>query len=104
MTDAESEAPTIWSLLRKSHLIWKEGDAKKDWGHEEMQLTEDELVGWHHWLNGHESEETSRELRTGKPGVLQSLGSQQVKHDLATQQLLQFACFMQLKSSYFPKF
>ena len=47
---------------------------------------EGELVGWHHRLNGHESEQTPGERRTGKPGVLQSMGSQRVGHDLATEQ------------------
>ena len=41
-------------------------------------MTEDEMVGWHHQLNGHEFEETPE--RTGKPGVLQSMGSQRVRH------------------------
>ena len=38
----------------KSWLIWKDPDAGKDWGQEEKGMTEDEMVGWHHWLNGHE--------------------------------------------------
>ena len=38
----------------KSWLIWKDPDARKDWGQEEKGMTEDEMVGWHHWLNGHE--------------------------------------------------
>ena len=49
-------------------------------------VTEFEMVGWHHWLNGHEFEQTGREWSTGKPGVLQSLGSQAARHDLATEQ------------------
>ena len=97
MTNAEAEARTLWSLVRKSHLIWKEADAKKDWGQEEMEFTENELVGWHHWLNGHESEQTPRELRTGKPSVLQSLGSQKVGHDLATQQLFSICMLYAIK-------
>ena len=40
----------------KSWLIWKDPDAGKDWGQEKKGVTEDEMVGWHHWLNGHESE------------------------------------------------
>ena len=42
----------------KNWLIWKDPDAGKDWRHEEKGLTEDEMVGWHHWLNGHEFEQT----------------------------------------------
>ena len=45
-------------------------------------MTEDEMVGWHHQLNGHEFEQASGSwLRTGKPGVLQSMGSQRVGHN-----------------------
>ena len=42
----------------KSVLIGKDPDARKDWGQEEKGTTEDEMVGWHHWLNGHEFEQT----------------------------------------------
>ena len=38
----------------KSWLIWKDPDAGEDWGREEKGMTEDEMAGWHHWLNGHE--------------------------------------------------
>ena len=47
----------IWSPDAKSWLIWKEPDAGKDWGQEEKAMTEDEMVGWHHQLNGHEFEQ-----------------------------------------------
>ena len=42
----------------KEQLIGKHPDAGKDWGQEEKGVTEDEMVGWHHWLNGHEFEQT----------------------------------------------
>ena len=45
-------------LMRKTWLIWKDPDAGKDWGQEEKGMSEDEMVGWHHWLNGRESEWT----------------------------------------------
>ena len=48
----EAETPIIWPPDRKSWLIWKDPDAGKDWGQEEKEMTEDEMVGWHHWLNG----------------------------------------------------
>ena len=54
-TDAEAEAPILWPPDVKSWLIWKDSDAGKDWGWEEKGMTEDEMVGWHHRLNGHES-------------------------------------------------
>ena len=48
------------------------------------------MVGWHHQLNGNEFEQTGRQWRTGKPGVLQSMGSQKAEHDLVTKQQLAF--------------
>ena len=52
-TDAEAETAIFWPLDAKSWLIWKDPDAGKNWGQEENGTTEDEMVGWHHWLNGH---------------------------------------------------
>jgi len=52
-TDVEVETPILWPPDVKSWLIWKDSDAGKDWGQEEKGTTEDEMVGWHHWLNGH---------------------------------------------------
>ena len=53
-TDAEAEAPTLWPRDTKSWLIWKKNsEAGKDWGQEEKGMTEDEMVRWHHRLNGH---------------------------------------------------
>ena len=46
--------PILWPPHVKSWLIWKDPDAGKDWGQEEKGTTEDEIVGWHHWHNGHE--------------------------------------------------
>ena len=54
MIDADAEAPVLWPLGVKSWLIGKDLDARKDWGQEEKRTTEDEMVGWHHQLNGHE--------------------------------------------------
>ena len=55
-TDAEAETPILWPPDAKSWLIWKDPDAGKDWGQEEEGTTEDVMVKWHHWLNGHEFE------------------------------------------------
>ena len=55
-TDAES--PIIWPPDAKSQLIGKDPDAGKDWRQEEKGTTEGEMAGWHHWLNGHEFEQT----------------------------------------------
>ena len=57
-TDAEAETPIFWPLDVKSWLIWKDSDSGNHWRHEEKGTTEDEMVGWHHWLNGHEFEWT----------------------------------------------
>ena len=53
-TDAEASTPILWSPDVKSWLVWKDPDAGKDWRQEEKGMTEDEMVGWHHRLNGHE--------------------------------------------------
>ena len=67
--DAEAETPILWPPDAKNWLIWKDPDAGKDWGQEEKGTTENEMVGWHHWLDGHEFEQA---LGVGwwKPGVL----------------------------------
>ena len=52
-TDVKAHTPILCPPDVKSWLIWKEPDAGKDWGQEEKWTTEDEMVGWHHWLNGH---------------------------------------------------
>ena len=53
--DAEAETPVLWPPHAKSWLIGKDSDAWRDWGQEEKGMTEDEMAGWHHWLNGRES-------------------------------------------------
>ena len=57
-TDAKAETPILWPTDAKNWLIWKDPDAGKDWGQEEKVMTKDKIAGWHHWLNGHESEWT----------------------------------------------
>ena len=52
----KAEVPILWPPDAKSWLIWKDPNAGKDWGQEEKGTTEDEMVGWHHWLNRHEFE------------------------------------------------
>ena len=56
-TDAEAEVPILWPPDRKNWLIRKDHDAGKDWRQEEKGKTEDEMVGWHHQLNGQEFEQ-----------------------------------------------
>ena len=56
--DAEAETPVLWPPHVKSWRIGKDSDAGRDWGQEEKVTTEDEMAGWHHWLDGRESEWT----------------------------------------------
>ena len=56
-TDAETETLILCSPDVKNWLTWKDPDAGKDWRQEEKGTTEDAMVGWHHWLNGHEFEQ-----------------------------------------------
>ena len=53
-TDPKAETPILWPPHVKSWLIGKDPDAGRDWGQEEKGTTEDEMAGWHHWLDGHE--------------------------------------------------
>ena len=65
-TDAEAETPVLWPPHAKSWFVGKDPDAGRNWGQGEKGMTEDEMAGWHHWLDGHESEQT--------PGVCDGQG------------------------------
>ena len=56
--DAKAETPVLWPPHVKSWLIGKDSDDGRDWGQEEKGTTEDEMAGWHHWLDGRESQWT----------------------------------------------
>ena len=56
--DAKAETPVLWPPHAKSWLIEKDYDAGRDWGQEEKGMTEDEMAGWHHWLDGRKCEWT----------------------------------------------
>ena len=84
-TDLEAENPILWPPDVRNWLIWKDPDAGKEWRQEEKGTTEDEMVGWHHRLNGHEFKYSGSWWWTGRPGVLQSMGSQRVGHNWATE-------------------
>ena len=79
-TDAQT--PILWPPDAKNWLIGKDPDAGKDWRQEE---TEDEMVGWHHWLNGQVWINSRSWWWTGRPGVLQPMGLQRVRHDWMTE-------------------
>ena len=80
-TDGETETLILWPPDAKNWFIWKDSDAQKDWRQEENGMTEDEMVWWTWvWV-------TSRSWWwTGKPGMLQSMGSQRVGHNLMNEQ------------------
>ena len=99
--------PSFWlcqpgayaACLKTNNNLWKnaknsldyadhlglDGCTGKDWWQDEKVVTEDKTVGWHQWLNGHWGNSGSQ-WRTGKPSMLQSMGSQKVRHDWGTEQ------------------
>ena len=85
-TDAEAEAPVLWPSDMKSWLIGKDHDAGKDWGQEEKGVAEAEMVGWHHWLNGHEFEHTQGDSEGPRSLACCSSWDHRVRHDLETEQ------------------
>ena len=82
-TDFEAETPILWQPDAKSWLIWKDPGAGKDWEQEEKGTTEDEMVGWHHLLMG--LGVLGSWWWTGRPGMLQFMGLQRIRHDWATE-------------------
>ena len=76
--DAKAEAPVLWPPHVKSWLIGKDSDAGRDWGQEKKGMTEDEMAGWHHWLDGREFEWT--------PGVGDGQGGRAAVHGVAKSQ------------------
>ena len=76
-TDAET--PVFWSPDGMSWLTGKVPDAGKDWGQKEKRVSEDEMAEWHHWCNGHEHGQFSRDGGAGRPGMLQSIWLQRVR-------------------------
>ena len=88
--DAEAETPILWPPHAKSWLIGKDPDAGKDWRQEEKGMTADEMVGWHHWLNGLGFGWTlGVGDGQGGPACYGSWGSQRVGHDWATEPSLE---------------
>ena len=83
-TDAEAETPILWPPDAKNWFIWKDPDAGKDW-RQEKGTTEDEMVGCHHQLNGRVWINSRSWWWTGRPGMLQAMGSQRVGHDWVTE-------------------
>ena len=86
-TDAETETPVLWSPDVKSRVTGKDGAAGETGGRR-RKWWQDKMAGWQHGLSGHGFEQVLETVRTGKPGVLQSTGSQRVGHVWATEQQL----------------
>ena len=84
-TDAEAETPILWPPDAKNWLIWKDPDAGKDWG-QKKGMTEDEMVGWHHWFNEHKFKQTQGDSERQRSLVCCSSWGRRVGHDLATEQ------------------
>ena len=82
---AEAEAPIIWPSDVKSLIIGKDSDPGKDLGQEEKGTTEDEMVGWHHQLNGHEFEQTQGDSEGHGSLVCCISWGHRVRHDLVTE-------------------
>ena len=78
--DAKADAPVHWPADAKSQLIGKDLDTVKDWRQEEKRVTEDEVIGWHHWLSEHEFEPMLGD-REKEPWRATLQGSQRVAHD-----------------------
>ena len=85
-TDVEAETPILWPPEAKNWLIGKDPDAGKDGKWEEKGTTEDEMVGWHHWLNGHEFGKTPGDSEGQGSLACCSSGGRNVRHDSATKQ------------------
>ena len=83
----DAKVPILWPPDVKSRLIGKDPDARKGWGQEEKGATEDEMVGWHHWLKGHEFEKALGDGE-GQGGLTccGPWGCKEFRHNLATEQ------------------
>ena len=105
-TDADVETPILWPPDVKNWLIWKDPNGGKDWRQEEKGTTEDEMVGWHHWLDGHEFEQ-ALEVGDGQ-GSLTCCSPQGRKESDTTEQLnwviflLQISVHIFLPSNFGP--
>ena len=81
-TDAETEAQYFSHLMQRANSLEK--SAGKDWRQEEKGLTEDEMVGWHRQLNGHEFEQAPGDSGEQEPGMLQSTEWKRAEHNVET--------------------
>ena len=85
-THAEAETPILWPFDVKSRFTEKDPDAVKNWGQEEKGETEDEMSGWHHWLNGYNFEQAKQDCEGQGSLVCCSLWGRRVRHDWVIEQ------------------
>ena len=85
-TDAEAEAPILWPSDGKRRFIGKDPDDGKDWRQEEKGMAEGKMVGWHHWHNGHEFEQTLGNSKGQGSLACCSPWARRVEYDLETEQ------------------
>ena len=97
-TDAEAEAPILWPPDAKNWLTGKNPEAWKNWRQEKKDVIEQKMFGWHHWLDGHEFEQAPG-VGHGQ-GMLQSMGSQRVRHDWAKTELNPVIFFVKTQDSF----
>ena len=92
-TDAKAKAPIVWPPDAKNWLIGKDPDAEKDWGQEEKRVTEDEMIGQHHWAehSGPEFEHTLGDSEGQGSLACCSSWDHRVRRDLATEQQLSWS-------------
>ena len=83
---SDAEAPILWPPDANSQLIGNNPDAGKDWRQDEKVVTENEMFGWHHQLNGHEFEQTLRDSEGQGSLMCCNAWRPRVRHDLATEQ------------------
>ena len=97
-TNAEAETPILWPSDAKNWLIWKDPDAGREWRQWEKRMTENEMVGWHHQLDGHEFEQAPRV--GDRQGSLLCCSPWGYKESGTTEQLKRYILFSLLKSSF----
>ena len=79
-TDAEADTLILWPPDENNWLFRKDPDARKDWRWKEKGMTEDEMVRWHHWLNGHEFEQAWELVMDRETWAAQFMGLQTIRH------------------------
>ena len=84
-TNAEAETPVLWPSDANNWLLGKNPDDGKDWRQEQKGMTEDVMVGWHHWINGCELGKLRELVMNGKAWHAAVQEAQRVRHDWATE-------------------